>query len=138
MKKKTDIKTRILKRIKIDDNDCWLLPASKKNNGYSKMRINGVNKRAHKVSWEVFVGPVPKGLLVLHHCDVRHCVNPAHLWLGTPKDNYDDMLRKNRGRNNIKKTVLNQIDVRGILDYFKKYFRFTVCPCMGWVICNLG
>lgn len=128
MKKKTDIKTRILKRIKIDDNDCWLLPASKKNNGYSKMRINGVNKRAHKVSWEVFVGPVPKGLLVLHHCDVRHCVNPAHLWLGTPKDNYDDMLRKNRGRNNIKKTVLNQIDVRGILDYFKKYFRFTVCP----------
>lgn len=134
MKKKTDIKTRILKRIKIDDNGCWLLPPSKKNNGYSKMRINGVNKRAHKVSWEVFVGPVPKGLLVLHHCDVRHCVNPAHLWLGTPKDNYEDMLRKNRGRNNIKKTVLNQIDVRGILDYFKKYFRFTVCPYMVWVM----
>ena len=105
--KKTDIKTRILKRIKIDDNGCWLLPLSKKNNGYSKMRINGVNKRAHKVSWEIFVGPVPEGLLVLHHCDIRHCVNPEHLWLGTAKDNYEDMIRKNRGRNNIKKAVLN-------------------------------
>ena len=103
---KTDTKTRILNNINIDNNGCWLLPPSKKNKGYSKIAIDGINKRGHRVSWETFVGPVPEGILVLHHCDIRHCVNPEHLWLGTAKDNYEDMLRKNRGKCNIKKTVL--------------------------------
>jgi len=104
---KKDIKTRILSRIKINpETGCWLLPIEKKNKGYAKMRINGINKRSHRVSYETFVGPIPEGLLVLHHCDVRHCVNPEHLFLGTAKDNYEDMIRKNRGKCNIKKAVL--------------------------------
>lgn len=107
MKMKIDIKTRILRTINIDDNNCWLLPPSKKNKGYSKIQIDGINKRGHRVSWETFVGPIPKKLLVLHHCDIRHCVNPKHLFLGTAKDNYEDMIRKNRGKYNTKKTVLN-------------------------------
>jgi len=94
--KKIDIKTRILKNIEIDDNGCWLLKFTKSNKGYAQMYVGNKNKSAHRVSYETFVGPIPKGLLVLHHCDIRHCVNPAHLWLGTAKDNTKDMVLKRR------------------------------------------
>lgn len=92
-----DIKTRIFKRRTIE-NGCWLLKPSPSNKGYAKIEVNGVNKRAHRISYETFVGPIPKGLLVLHHCDVRHCVNPEHLWIGTHKDNTQDMIKKGRDR----------------------------------------
>lgn len=51
---------------------------------------------AHRASWELHNGPVPEGLMVLHHCDVRNCVNPEHLFLGTNKDNLEDCARKGR------------------------------------------
>lgn len=96
--KKKDIKERILNNIKNDDNGCWLLPPSKKNNGYAKISIDGINKRAHRISYQTFIGPIPEGLLVLHRCDIRHCVNPEHLFVGTPKDNTDDMIKKGRDK----------------------------------------
>lgn len=96
--KKKDIKIRILNNIKIDDNGCWLMRPQKKNNGYAKMEIDGTNKRAHRMSYEAFIEPVPQGLLVLHHCDIRHCVNPEHLFVGTAKDNTQDMMRKGRAK----------------------------------------
>lgn len=48
--------------------------------------------------WESKNGPIPNGLFVLHKCDVRSCVNPDHLFLGTPKDNALDMVQKKRHR----------------------------------------
>ena len=51
-----------------------------------------------RVAWELFRGPIPEGLCVLHTCDVRHCVNPDHLFLGTKRDNSDDMIRKGRAK----------------------------------------
>jgi len=66
--------------------------------GYGRMKVSGVKKLAHRVSYEIHVGPIPDGLFVLHRCDNPRCVDPAHLFLGTNQDNMDDMNAKNRGR----------------------------------------
>lgn len=54
--------------------------------------------RMHRRSWEATFGPIPTGLSVLHRCDVRACINPDHLFLGTQRDNMRDMNSKGRGR----------------------------------------
>lgn len=56
-------------------------------------------RRAHRVSYEAFVGPIPAGIEVCHSCDTPPCVNPSHLFLGTRQDNIDD--RERKGRNKI-------------------------------------
>lgn len=49
------------------------------------------------MAWEHYVGPIPDGVDVLHHCDNPPCVRPDHLFLGTARDNVGDMLAKGRG-----------------------------------------
>jgi hypothetical protein len=77
---------------------CWLWTGSQRN-GYGSMTIDGQNVFVHRLSWTVNRGPVPNGLCVLHKCDVRNCVNPDHLFLGTYKDNAQDASRKGRQKN---------------------------------------
>ena len=87
---------------------CWLWSSTTSGNGYGQIRIaDGGPRRyllAHRVSWEMHHGPIPDGLLVCHHCDVRACCNPAHLFLGTQSDNIRDMVAK--GRQVIRVTVV--------------------------------
>ena len=77
---------------------CWLWVAGTTHNGYGNFSLgwNGPQVRAHRFSWALHFGHIPDGSQVLHACDVRRCVNPAHLWLGTNLDNRRDMTQKGR------------------------------------------
>ena len=79
---------------------CWLwMDAPHPDFGYGCINVPGRGViKAHRVAWELFVGPIPEGLFVCHHCDTPPCVNPAHLFLGTHQDNMRDMHAKGRWR----------------------------------------
>lgn len=67
--------------------------------GYGRANIGGRRATgAHRYAWELAFGPIPKGVFILHKCDVRNCVNPDHLFLGSHSDNMEDMDRKGRRR----------------------------------------
>lgn len=76
---------------------CWPWQGTVNGGGYGKMTVTtGLRRYAHRVSWELVNGPIPKGLNVLHHCDNPPCCNPAHLWIGTQRDNMNDKVSKGR------------------------------------------
>jgi len=85
------------KVVKIPESGCWLWIGSITNHGYGTMTL-GRNKNisAHRASYELRHGPIPDGMLALHHCDIKCCVNPDHIFLGNQQDNMTDKVCKNR------------------------------------------
>lgn len=94
-----DMKAYLEERSMPEPNSgCWLWLGSINRLGYGQTAyFNGVTK-AHRLSWLTHRGTIPDRMMVLHKCDVRQCINPDHLFLGTQTDNMRDMARKGRGK----------------------------------------
>ena len=83
------------------NSGCWLWMRNINSYGYGNLygrnqAGKAVNYAAHRVSYELHCGPIPQGMVVCHRCDVRSCVNPAHLFVGTQGDNVRDCIQKGR------------------------------------------
>ena len=87
---------RILSSVeRVPESGCWIWMKTT-NGNYGQLHFHGRKELAHRASWIVHRGPIPGGMVICHRCDVRLCVNPDHLFVGTAKDNVSDMVRKGR------------------------------------------
>lgn len=95
----TELKARFLSNVEIQSNGCWLWIGNRSKDGYGSILLWKKHRRAHRIAWLIFRGSIPFTKKVLHDCptgDNPLCVNPDHLWLGTSKQNSEDMVRKGR------------------------------------------
>lgn len=74
------MRDRFMKHVVADESGCWLWQSVIGKDGYGKFATSGTTKPlAHRIAYELFVGPIPEGLQIDHLCRVRRCVNPEHL-----------------------------------------------------------
>jgi len=128
------MKCTLLSRTIKNENGCWEWQGCKDSYGYGLIRSYDNSKkniRTHRLSYEIYNGSIPLGMLVCHTCDNVKCCNPDHLWLGTHKDNNEDARKKGRlkgctdkqiGENShrAKLTEIQVIEIRSLLLLGKK------------------
>ena len=104
---------RFLLKIRPDISGCWLWEGAKNRGGYGRFNWGKKNCSCHRLSYMLFKGTIPEGLLVRHKCDVRDCVNPEHLEVGTHEDNMEDCFI--RGRRSSKLSAEEVLTIRELV-----------------------
>lgn len=131
-------KRRFERRLLRDgENGCWEWSGFVKPDGYVQVRVGRRRPYAHRLFWEINVGEIPEGMHLLHRCDNRRCVNPAHLFLGTHQDNMRDRNEKGRqgcgGHQKRKLTVEDVQEIKSLsgrgLSYKEVAARYEVSWC---------
>jgi len=113
-------------------DDCWLWMGARDpriNKNYGLINLgNRYSKqiRAHRLSYIIHNGPIPEGLYVLHHCDNPPCVNPAHLHVGTQKDNVHEAIQRGRHKFNRQRNKLTEEQVIHIIEERKKGTKLSI------------
>lgn len=89
---------RFYNKVQLPDSPdgCWIWAAGTTSAGYGRFSFNKREGLAHRFSYQYFIGAIPEGMYICHRCDNPSCVNPAHLFAATQKDNLADMVRKGR------------------------------------------
>ena len=77
-------------------NSALIIVIPLSSRGYGSFGVNGKTTAAHRYSYQIHTGQIPKGFVICHTCDTPSCVNPDHLWAGTQSENMKDMFNKNR------------------------------------------
>jgi len=115
MPAKRDLLVRFNEKFVKDENGCWLWTAAIANNGYGVIGT-GPHKveTAHRVSLKLYRQIDPGGNFVCHKCDVRRCVNPDHLYVGTVKDNARDLMERGRPYHEIRKHITPEVERRRV------------------------
>jgi hypothetical protein len=116
------LKDRLLRLVNKGSDGCWMWQGNVgPSHGYGTIKFENKMYMAHRASYEQHCGDIPEGLLVCHKCDVRTCINPDHLFLGTHSDNNWDCAdkgRKPRGESH-HMTKLTESDVKKIRAIYK-------------------
>lgn len=87
---------KLAEKYTVSSNGCWEWKKPRPDGRANTFLYQGKVQIAYRAAWKIYNGPIPDNLCVLHHCDNGLCVNPNHLFLGTHKDNYEDMRLKGR------------------------------------------
>lgn len=91
---------RFQRRTKIDPvTGCWNWQGKRGWNGYGQVCFRGTQWRINRLMYTIAIGPIPPGMVVMHTCDNRQCLNPEHLVMGTQKQNIHDCCYKFRRAN---------------------------------------